>query len=104
MTLQERDCGSDDPAIEFSAPRCALEELRAAGLRSNVIKHGANHVHPVVDVDEIHRRRDEQLTPMFVPWPAALASPAQPRLRESTECPFIAGGPELLRDCPSAGK
>src|SRR6266699_2644149 len=63
----------------------------------NVIEYGANDVHPVVQVDEIHRRHNEQGYTQVRPMACGASQTRHSRPNEKIrERPFIARGPKLF--------
>src|SRR5689334_11017995 len=65
----------------------------------NVVEYGADDVHPIVDVDEIHCRDNEQGHAEIAAISAVARGAGQTSYarahKEVRECPFIARGPDL---------
>src|SRR6266566_8018304 len=62
----------------------------------NAIEHSADDVHPVVDVDEVHGRHNQQRYAQIGAMPGGTGKTGHGRAhQEVRECPFIARGPDL---------
>jgi hypothetical protein len=67
----------------------------------DVIEYGAEDMHPVIDVDEVHHRHNEQGHAPIGRVPGGAGKPRHGRAQQEVrERPFVAGGPEIVECGP----